>query len=66
MKTDPGHARQAERVRCCLQLRNHERPAGTSGEAMITNHWSGYSRLGRLTGAPIVYAYPKEGVSRLV
>ena len=33
-----------------------------SGEAMITNHWSGYSRLGRLTGAPIVYAYPKEGV----
>ncbi len=34
----------------------------TSGEAMITNHWSGYSRLGRLTGAPIVYAYPKEGV----
>jgi spermidine/putrescine transport system substrate-binding protein len=33
-----------------------------SGEAMMTNHWSGYSRLGRLTGAPIVYAYPKEGV----
>ena len=33
-----------------------------SGEAIITNHWSGYSRLGRLTGAPIVYAYPKEGV----
>ncbi len=33
-----------------------------SGEAMITNHWSGFSRLGRLTGAPIVYAYPKEGV----
>ncbi len=34
----------------------------TSGEAIITNHWSGFSRLGRLTGAPIVYAYPKEGV----
>ena len=34
----------------------------TSGEALITNHWSGFSRLGRLTGAPIVYAYPKEGV----
>ncbi|MDH3635428.1 MAG: extracellular solute-binding protein [Gammaproteobacteria bacterium] len=34
----------------------------TSGEAMMTNHWSGFSRLGRLTGAPIVYAYPKEGV----
>ncbi len=34
----------------------------TSGEAIMTNHWSGYSRLGRLTGAPIVYAYPKEGV----
>ncbi len=33
-----------------------------SGEAVITNHWSGFSRLGRLTGAPIVYAYPKEGV----
>lgn len=33
-----------------------------SGEAMMTNHWSGFSRLGRLTGAPIVYAYPKEGV----
>ena len=33
-----------------------------SGEAIMTNHWSGYSRLGRLTGAPIVYAYPKEGV----
>ena len=33
-----------------------------NGEAMITNHWSGFSRLGRLTGAPIVYAYPKEGV----
>jgi len=33
-----------------------------SGEALITNHWSGFSRLGRLTGAPIVYAYPKEGV----
>jgi spermidine/putrescine transport system substrate-binding protein len=33
-----------------------------SGEAVMTNHWSGYSRLGRLTGAPIVYAYPKEGV----
>jgi spermidine/putrescine transport system substrate-binding protein len=34
----------------------------TSGEAIMTNHWSGFSRLGRLTGAPIVYAYPKEGV----
>ncbi len=34
----------------------------TSGEAVMTNHWSGFSRLGRLTGAPIVYAYPKEGV----
>jgi len=33
-----------------------------SGEAIMTNHWSGFSRLGRLTGAPIVYAYPKEGV----
>jgi spermidine/putrescine transport system substrate-binding protein len=33
-----------------------------SGEAVMTNHWSGFSRLGRLTGAPIVYAYPKEGV----
>ena len=33
-----------------------------SGEAMMTNHWSGFSRLGRLTGAPIVYAYPREGV----
>ncbi|MDH5356029.1 MAG: extracellular solute-binding protein [Gammaproteobacteria bacterium] len=33
-----------------------------NGEAIITNHWSGFSRLGRLTGAPIVYAYPKEGV----
>ena len=33
-----------------------------SGEAMMTNHWSGYSLLGRRTGAPIVYAYPKEGV----
>ena len=32
------------------------------GEAIMTNHWSGFSRLGRLTGAPIVYAYPKEGV----
>ena len=34
----------------------------TSGEAIITNHWSGFARLGRLAGAPIVYAYPKEGV----
>lgn len=34
----------------------------TSGEAIITNHWSGYNRLGRLAGAPITYAYPKEGV----
>ena len=33
-----------------------------SGTAVMTNHWSGFSRLGRLTGAPIVYAYPKEGV----
>ncbi|MDH3388936.1 MAG: extracellular solute-binding protein [Gammaproteobacteria bacterium] len=33
-----------------------------SGEAIMTNHWSGFSRLGRLTGAPIAYAYPKEGV----
>ena len=33
-----------------------------NGTAVMTNHWSGFSRLGRLTGAPIVYAYPKEGV----
>ncbi|MEJ2177843.1 MAG: extracellular solute-binding protein [Gammaproteobacteria bacterium] len=34
----------------------------TSGEALITNHWNGFTRLGRLAGAPITYAYPKEGV----
>ena len=34
----------------------------TSGEAVITNHWNGFTRLGRLAGAPITYAYPKEGV----
>ena len=34
----------------------------TSGEALMTNHWNGYSRLGRLAGAPVQYAYPKEGV----
>lgn len=34
----------------------------TSGEAIMANHWSGFARLGRLAGAPIVYAYPKEGV----
>ncbi len=34
----------------------------SSGEAMMTNHWNGFSRLGRTNGAPIVYAYPKEGV----
>ncbi len=34
----------------------------TSGEAILANHWSGYNRLGRLAGAPITYAYPKEGV----
>ena len=28
----------------------------------MTNHWNGYSRLGRLAGAPVNYAYPKEGV----
>jgi spermidine/putrescine transport system substrate-binding protein len=33
-----------------------------SGEALMTNHWNGFSRLGRLAGAPINYAYPKEGV----
>ena len=33
-----------------------------SGEALMTNHWNGYSRLGRLAGAPVNYAYPKEGV----
>ena len=33
-----------------------------SGEAIMTNHWNGYARLGRLAGAPVVYAYPKEGV----
>lgn len=33
-----------------------------SGEAIMTNHWSGFARLGRLAGAPLVYAYPKEGV----
>ena len=33
-----------------------------SGEAIMTNHWSGYARLGRLAGAPLAYAYPKEGV----
>ena len=34
----------------------------TSGEALMTNHWNGFSRLGRLAGAPVQYAYPKEGV----
>ncbi len=33
-----------------------------SGEALMTNHWNGYARLGRLAGAPVNYAYPKEGV----
>ena len=33
-----------------------------SGEALMTNHWNGFTRLGRLAGAPINYAYPKEGV----
>lgn len=33
-----------------------------SGEALMTNHWNGFARLGRLAGAPINYAYPKEGV----
>ena len=33
-----------------------------SGEALMTNHWNGYSRLGRLAGSPVNYAYPKEGV----
>ncbi|MEM7207800.1 MAG: extracellular solute-binding protein [Pseudomonadota bacterium] len=33
-----------------------------SGEALMTNHWNGFTRVGRLAGAPINYAYPKEGV----
>ncbi len=34
----------------------------TNGEAIMTNHWNGFTRIGRLAGAPITYAYPKEGV----
>ncbi len=33
-----------------------------SGEALMTNHWNGFTRVGRLAGSPINYAYPKEGV----
>ena len=33
-----------------------------SGEALMTNHWNGFTRIGRLAGSPINYAYPKEGV----
>ncbi|MEM7194306.1 MAG: extracellular solute-binding protein [Pseudomonadota bacterium] len=48
----------------CIVAYNNETMSDllTSGEAVITNHWNGFTRLGRLAGAPISYAYPKEGV----
>ena len=65
---DPAQMQQVQNLlvkqKECVVAYNSETMSDllASGEAMMTNHWSGYSRLGRLTGAPIVYAYPKEGV----